>query len=697
MPRYRPIGPHDDIALEEGDDFFLGFRSRVQPASLPRGVAAFIGNGRCDRGTFRPRKGTAALSTDLVLAAPPVVLDFVLPTVKAVSSISRAATTATATTAVAHGLTTGNIVAIEGATGANGTYYNGDFLITVTGPSEFTYLMSGTPSASAAGTLTAACGLRIFDTYDDQVRASCVYATAANVEGIVLATTNAAYVYREGQTIAALDYPANESVQATDDCDLVQFLDKVYLFRGYQTAAALTLTSLTRSSATATATKAAHGLAANTWVDIQGAAQPEYNGIFQIAVPTADTFTYTVTGTPASPATGTITARPCKPVLAWDTSLTNDFVTVATGYHPTGGTLKRMPAAPWGIEFARRVIVPFSRTEQLLSDFGDASTYDTQYNQLRILPGGVDWLIGIQPFQKLRYMVLYRKSVHQIEISNTSAAPVAIQEVTRAFGCVARKSIANCGDCLLWLSDLGVTGVRIQGELNLVPLTLALSDTINDQIDSINWAYAHKATAIFWANRYYLAVPTGTSRTNNTVLVFNFLNRSADSPIGEWESVDTFRGDFDVQNFCIMDYAGKKRLHASTSFGFVFLLEEREEDQWGNSSSSIGSYPVLATLSLRDFQLGTRDRKRFTRLRINSNLTAADTYSVDFVARNPDQTLTVQTYTATTTTDVNAAIRVPRIKGSAGTVEITTTAGRPEIRSVALEGTTTDHLSNVRT
>jgi hypothetical protein len=67
---------------------------------------------------------------------------------------------------------------------------------------------------------------------------------------------------------------------------------------------------ITRSSTTATATTlAVHGRSVGDWVTIAGAAQSEYNGTFQIAtVPTTTTFTYTVAGSPATPATGTITA-----------------------------------------------------------------------------------------------------------------------------------------------------------------------------------------------------------------------------------------------------------------------------------------------------------------------------------------------------------------------------------------------------
>jgi hypothetical protein len=697
MPRYTPLGPRDDACAEEGDDFFVGFRSRVQPGALGPGVARYMENARCDRGTFRPRKGTKAVSIDITLQNPPVVLDFVLPTTLALTSLTRVGTTATATSALAHGRSTGDVVAIEGATGADGLLYNGDFEITVTGADTFTYTMAGTPTGSAAGTLTLAYGLRIFDIYDDLVRGSCV-CNEGITESVVMAATASAFVYRPGEAITEIDYPAGETVEATDECDLRQFNGVVYLFRGYQTAEAFTLASLTRAAAVATATKVAHGQAVGDWVDVQGAVEDEYNGIFQIAtVPDADTFTYAVTGAPATPATGTITARPCKPVLQWDCNLANDFTVVPTGYHATGGTIVHLPAAGWGIDFVNRLIVPYSRTEHILSDDGDASSYDTQYGQLRILPGTVDWLIGVHPFQNLRYLVLYRKSVHQVALDSAATTPVDAREITRAFGCVARRTVANCGDVIIWLSDQGVAGLQIQSELTLVPLAVPLSDQISDQIDEINWAYAHNATGLFWNNRYYLAVPTGDSVRNNTVLVFNFLNRTSAGSLGEWESVDTFQGDFDVQTFHLLDYEGKKRLHAGTSFGFLFLLEELEEDEWANSASeSVGSYPIVARLHLRDFVLGSRERKRFVRARLASNCTAGDAFAITFIGRNPDRELAVYDFAAETTSDVNASIRIPGIRGAAGTVEIETSAGRPEIRSFSLEATVADRTDNTR-
>lgn len=69
----------------------------------------------------------------------------------------------------------------------------------------------------------------------------------------------------------------------------------------------ISVTSITRSGATATATIANHSFVVGQRIMIVGATQPEYNGFFSVATITTSTFTFTVTGTPATPATGTIT------------------------------------------------------------------------------------------------------------------------------------------------------------------------------------------------------------------------------------------------------------------------------------------------------------------------------------------------------------------------------------------------------
>jgi hypothetical protein len=64
-----------------------------------------------------------------------------------ISSITNSTTTATLTTASAHGLSTGNFVVVSGA---SPSAYNGEYAITVTGSTTFTYTMASDPAASAS-------------------------------------------------------------------------------------------------------------------------------------------------------------------------------------------------------------------------------------------------------------------------------------------------------------------------------------------------------------------------------------------------------------------------------------------------------------------------------------------------------------------------------------------------------------------
>jgi len=66
--------------------------------------------------------------------------------------------------------------------------------------------------------------------------------------------------------------------------------------------------TITRSASTATVAHTGHGMATGDFAHIAGADQDEYNGAFEVTVTGANAYTYTVPGTPATTATGTITS-----------------------------------------------------------------------------------------------------------------------------------------------------------------------------------------------------------------------------------------------------------------------------------------------------------------------------------------------------------------------------------------------------
>lgn len=67
--------------------------------------------------------------------------------------------------------------------------------------------------------------------------------------------------------------------------------------------------TLVQSGNIVTGTSTNHGYQVGRYVKISGANQVQYNGTWLITAVSANTFTYTITGSPASPATGVITAN----------------------------------------------------------------------------------------------------------------------------------------------------------------------------------------------------------------------------------------------------------------------------------------------------------------------------------------------------------------------------------------------------
>lgn len=92
----------------------------------------------------------------------------------------------------------------------------------------------------------------------------------------------------------------------TTGSEFIILADRFSIIAG---GSALSVTSLTRFNQIATATVAGHPFQTGDTITIQGADQPEYNVRGTVGATTTNTFTYTIVGSPVTPATGTIVVR----------------------------------------------------------------------------------------------------------------------------------------------------------------------------------------------------------------------------------------------------------------------------------------------------------------------------------------------------------------------------------------------------
>jgi hypothetical protein len=232
----------------------------------------------------------------------------------AISTITRVSTLATLTTASSHGLATGNQVSISGCTPAA---FNGVYTITVTGSSTFTYTMASVPASNATvvgsyekgittpvNTLmnyTEIGGYKLFAVSGDKI-----YEAAANPAVRVFTGLNS-----DKLQSVNLSNTAGKFLVACNGVDPVMIYDGTRWFFVATTTTAVTISSIARTSPSATATvttATAHGLATGNRVTISGASEATFNGTFVITVTGASAFTYTSTGTStATSVTGTYT------------------------------------------------------------------------------------------------------------------------------------------------------------------------------------------------------------------------------------------------------------------------------------------------------------------------------------------------------------------------------------------------------
>jgi hypothetical protein len=111
----------------------------------------------------------------------------------------------------------------------------------------------------------------------------------------------------------------------------------------------------------------------------------------------------------------------------------------------------------------------------------------------------------------------------RVQAINPSTTPVASDKVENILniGCVEGKTAVQVGDDILFLAPDGVRALfRSQQDKLQTGNSYPLSFAIKTELEDISWAYINKARAVYFDNKYFLALPTAGSTTNNKVWVY---------------------------------------------------------------------------------------------------------------------------------------------------------------------------------
>jgi len=379
-----------------------------------------------------------------------------------------------------------------------------------------------------------------------------------------------------------------------------------------------------------------------------------------------------------------------------------------------------MPAPEYGVYHQRRLAVPYRYSvddvadtysdrkifdEILISDILDTDTYDQVYGQFRFNAGRSDFNVGMLSFSDDKLVVFNRNSIH-IVVGNGDLGGFQSQLLTDEVGLTAKNSVIQVGNQIIFLSDNGVYGLSFVDLYNLRGNEVPLSESIQKTIDTINKAHVDKASAVYFDNKYYLAVPTGTSEVNNTLLIYNFLNKS-------WESIDTVNNvdlsgstfsSFEFTKLLVAGKGLKRGVYVTNTDGGIHRLEVFA-DGIDRVITDIGSTTeketrVQGSATTRMFTLGSIDRKKFNNfeLHLQSGPDNSSDVSISAVSENLDSEPALDLKDASDyiggvsiapDEDVSIRGRIGNKRAYGLQVTLTSILGRPRFRSLKIAGAET--------
>ena len=719
MPEYRTYANLDDRIAKDGDVGFVGFNNRMRPDQLPAGLLADAQNLRTDRrGEAQVRKGIELISNPLSIGESALTLPFTLVADDTSVTATQTGGAVILTNVTATNFPSTGTVNVSGVSGLTPAV-NGDRAFTKNSSSQIT-IADQAYSGTASGTATVKFGI-LNDGAVNAIYGSCSFSDPnASASQYIIFASNSKGVAVNIATGATTDlaYPTGLTISSAGS--MLQAFNKVFIFRDGETALEwngsfsgtpaftkvssgtytqpipVSLTDIDYASGIATATASTAAVATLlvgdtlTFTDSGSSTYAVSDTIVVKSIPSTTTFTFITDKADTTNKNGTVQKR----------------VSVGLGF-------SHMPAPPYATYHQRRLVMPFKFSvdastdsftsrgildEVIASDILDTDTYDQIYAQYRFNAGEADFNVGLHSFSEDNLMVFNRNSIHLI-FNTTSLQAASTKLLTNEVGCVARKSITQIGNQVIFLSDNGVYSTQFFDEYNLRGTDTPLSEPINVTIQRINKAHWDKSVAAYFDNRYFLAVPLDNSTNNNAIIIYNFLNK-------QWESIDQVNDtDFHVSNLLVVGEGDARGVYAVNDLGGVQKLDERVDGvdrvitQIGGSQKNIN---VPGSLTTRQYTLGSLERKNWKQfeMHVESGASTVSNFNISAETENPDFNIPVGTLsdfvgsTLSEAEDVSIRGRIGNRRGYGIQFTINNTVGRPKIRAIEADGSISFRSTN---
>lgn len=291
---------------------------------------------------------------------------------------------------------------------------------------------------------------------------------------------------------------------------------------------------------------------------------------------------------------------------------------------PAAGVGKQaIPPSSDGVYFQNRLFTVDARDAVIyrdgvfVSDIGAVTSVlqgDAVVNQFKINQGSADRLRSVFKFNDTTLVCGKDRSMYVVTSiygDNASIADNArLDQVTAEYGCRAPRSFVQVGKDVWFLAHRRGVASIAQTETNaLQGVDIPVSRDIQPIIDRINWEWAGGAVSAAWGNRVYIAVPLDDAQVNDTVLVYDTINK-------RWAGIDNGPAITSVVAWVKFTYGGEVRLGFVSADGYLNLYEDGLLDHVGDEAGAITYESVPWKLHTRGYGGLTAGRKHFQGVRL---------------------------------------------------------------------------------
>jgi len=256
-----------------------------------------------------------------------------------------------------------------------------------------------------------------------------------------------------------------------------------------------------------------------------------------------------------------------------------------------------IPPAETAEFISDRIVVPYKVDSLAVSNIGDFTSFSTFFNNFNINQGEGDLLVRCMEWNRGTALFFKSRSIYLAENFFGDLSQMILNRVTKGRGLVGRRAAVLVGNDFFFVSPGEICRMKQIFQDSPEVLALPISEPIYNTMKDINWAAGDKIIAQCRKDRVYFAVPMGTEKRNNVLLVYNIVNEG-------WESIDIFTNNpsytvgggiilgpvVHIDDIVEMPYNGERRLFAIDYLvGAIYLMEDESSVDYFSTAAGGGS------------------------------------------------------------------------------------------------------------